>query len=235
MAWSRLAWMAVAFGALSACGPETANLETRLENPVTRSLYWFRYVGGTDVRKRCAAGGPDHIRLVYNAVWGEQVRTYDLTPAPGGGMSMTARVMVDQGNLASVDVRDLNGLLDPWRMRRSDIALSAAQASSLRDVIGRSGGYGPPPAGRELRSNEFWWTVASCVGGRWGFAAYDHASDRFARVAFAQPLFALERGAVPVAQPRDMPPGQFRRDRERDLNGVSYWQLAIGRDGLRDY
>src|SRR5690348_8181153 len=48
-------------------------------NPALRSLGWFNYLAGTEIRDGCRPGGPDRYRLVYNAVWGKQVRDYEIT------------------------------------------------------------------------------------------------------------------------------------------------------------
>jgi hypothetical protein len=207
-------------------------LEPKVDNPLTRSFFWFRYVAGADIRARCAGGGLNHIRAVYNAIWNEQVRAYDvsLQDANGAnGANLVARVLANLGDVSSIEVRDWGGLLDPWRGRRAETRLSAAEVARLIAALEQSGGFGPPPAGVELFSNEYWWTVASCRNGRWGFAAYHYPTDRFARVRFAEVLFAADKTGVPVAQPRDLPPAIFRGDRTR------HWRLAVGRDGLRDH
>lgn len=213
--------------------PDSVNAQTRFEpkidNPLTRSFYWFRYVGGTDIREACAKGGLNHIRLVYNAIWNTQVRTYDVALQGGNGASLVTRVLVDIGDVSSVEVSDINGLLNPWRGKRAEARLSAAEVAQLAAALEQSGGFGPPPAGLELPSNDYWWTVASCRDGKWGFAAYHHPTDKFARVRFADLLFAADKTGVPVAQAKDLPPSIFRGDRTRQ------WRLAVGRDGLRDY
>ncbi len=216
-------------GAVSMPGNAQTRFEPKVDNPLTRSFYWFRYVGGTDIRERCASGGLNHIRLVYNAIWNTQVRTYDIALQGTSGAHMVVRVLANLGDVSHVEIGDLGGLLAPWRGKRAEAQLSAADVSRLISALEASGGFGPPPAGLELYSNDYWWTVASCRQGRWGFAAYHYPTDKFARVRFAEFLFAADKSGVPVAQPRDLPPAIFRGDRTR------HWRLAIGREGLRDY
>jgi hypothetical protein len=204
-------------------------LEPKVDNPLTRSFYWFRYVAGTDIRERCASGGLNHIRLVYNAQWNEQVRAYDVALKADGSAGLIVRVLANIGDVSSIEMRDIGGLLDPWRGKRAEARLGPADVARLTGALLTSGGFGPPPAGVELYSNDYWWTVASCRDGRWGFAAYHYPTDRFARVRFADVLFAADATGVPVSMPRDLPPAIFRGDRAR------HWRLAVGRDGLRDY
>jgi hypothetical protein len=204
-------------------------LEPKVDNPLTRSFYWFRYVAGADIRERCAGGDLNHIRLVYNAQWNEQVRAYDVALQGAAGAMLTARVLVNIGDVSSVEVRDWNGLLDPWRGKRAQTRLSAADVARLVAALQQSGGFGPPTAGLELYSNDYWWTVASCRAGTWGFAAYHHPTDKFARVRFADVVFAADTTGVKVAPPQDLPPAIFRGDRTR------HWRLSVGKDGLRHY
>ena len=222
---------AVAGGLMLLAGAAAAQtrFEPKIDNPLMRSFYWFRYVGGTDIRQACAKGGLNHIRLVYNAIWNQQVRAYDVALHGETGAILVARVLADIGDLSSIEIREIGDLLDPWRGKRSETRLSAAEVGQLMVALEQSGGFGPPPAGLELPSNDYWWTVASCRNGRWGFAAYHHPTDRFARVRFADQLFAADKTGVAVAQPKDLPPAIFRGDRTRQ------WRLAVGRDGLRDY
>jgi hypothetical protein len=51
-------------------------------NPLTRRFQYFSYLGGDDIRRDCTAGTPARYRLVYNASYLEQVRTYDLRRNP---------------------------------------------------------------------------------------------------------------------------------------------------------
>jgi hypothetical protein len=46
-----------------------------VSNPVQRSLTWFSYVSGDDIRKACLGGGRDNFRLVYKASYEKQIRT----------------------------------------------------------------------------------------------------------------------------------------------------------------
>lgn len=227
----RITWMVA--GAVIMMTPLTVLAQTRLEpkvdSPLTRSFYWFRYVAGTDIRERCVTGGLNHIRLVYNAIWDQQVRAYDMALQGANGATLVTRVLADIGNLSYVEVRDWNGLLDPWRGKRAETRLAASDVSRLTALLEESGGFGPPPAGLELPSNDYWWTVASCRNGRWGFSAYHYPTDKFARVRFAEALFAADKTGVAALPPKDLPPSIFRGDRTRQ------WRLAVGRDGLRDY
>ena len=48
------------------------------DHPVTRKLTWFSHLGGRDIRNSCVTGAPDRYRFVYNGIYVEQVRSYDI-------------------------------------------------------------------------------------------------------------------------------------------------------------
>lgn len=233
--------MAAALGlTLTLTGPAWAQRPDRaVEQPIVRSLNWFSYVAAEDIRAACRPGGRNRMRLVYNALWEEQVRTYELFLQPDGTAGLTIGVLVDQGaatNVANITIGELGDVTGPWRMRRGQRVLDAGQTSELMGLFQASAAFGPPRDGLRLPDNDFWWTVASCRNGVWGFQAYHHPTDRFANVRFAEKLFGLDNVAVAVNRPRNLEPAELRRDpimlrpgRER----ADRWMLIVGKDGLR--
>ncbi len=73
----------------------------------------------------------------------------------------------------------------PWSMKRRP-----ADPERRRDPGTRWGcskasrAFGPPRDGLRLPDIDFWWTVASCRNGVWGFQAYHYPTDGFANVKF---------------------------------------------------
>jgi hypothetical protein len=235
--------MAAAFGlilavALPAWAQQRGGMGS-VEQPVVRSLHWFAYVAADDIRAACQPGGRNRMRLVYNALWEEQVRTYELFLQPDGFAGLNTGVLVDQGaatNVANVTISDLGDLTGPWRMRRARRLLQPAETSDLMASFQASAAFGPPRDGLRLPDNDFWWTVASCRDGVWGFQAYHYPTDHFANVRFAEKLFALDNVGIAVNRPRKLEPAELRRDpimlrpgRER----ADRWMLVVGKDGLR--
>jgi hypothetical protein len=213
--------------------------DRNVEQPVVRSLNWFSYVAADDMRADCRPGGRSRMRLVYNALWEEQVRTYELFLQPDGTAGLNIGVLVDQGpatDVSSIFISQLGDVTGPWRMRRGQRLLTAAETSELMGLFQASAAFGPPRDGLRLPDNDFWWTVASCRNGVWGFQAYHYPTDRFANVRFAEKLFALDNVGIAVNRPRNLEPAELRRDpimlrpgRER----ADRWMLVVGKDGLR--
>ena len=214
--------------------------DRNVDQPIVRSLNWFAYVGGDDIRAACRPGERSRIRLVYNALWEEQVRTYEIFLQPDGTAGLNIGVLADQGaatNVSSIFIGELGDVTAPWRMRKGQRLLSArARPRELMGLLQASAAFGPPRDGLRLPDNDFWWTVASCRNGVWGFQAYHYPTDRFANVKFAEKLFAFDNVGVAVNRPRNLEPAELRRDpnmlrpgRER----ADRWMLVVGKDGLR--
>lgn len=209
-----------------------------VDQPVVRSLNWFSYVAADDIRAACRPGGRNRVRLIYNALWEEQVRAYELFLQPDGTAGLTVGVLAEQGPVtivSGITVSELGDITGPWRMRRGQRLLTAAETAELMGLMQASAAFGPPRDGLRLPDNDFWWTVASCRDGVWGFQAYHYPTDRFANVRFAEKLFSFDNVAVAVNRPRQLEPAELRRDpnlrpgRER----ADRWMLVVGRDGLR--
>ncbi len=231
---------AVVFAFALACAaivPASAQRADRnVDLPVVRSLSWFGYVGGDDVRAACQPGTRSHIRLIYNALWEEQVRSYDLFPQPDGTASLNVGVLADQGNVASLSIGSALDITNPWRMKKGQRLLNGDETRELMAALLASAAFGPPRDGLRLPDNDFWWAVSSCRDGAWGFQAYHYPTDGFANVKFADRLWTFDEVRVPVNKPRTLEPAEFRRgfDSHAAQRGRGdRWMVVVGKDGLR--
>ena len=175
------------------------------------------------------------MRLVYNAIYSEQVRTYEIFLQPDGTAGMNIGVLADQGVVSNLVIERGGDILKPWSMRRGERLLTVSETRDLTDLLQASAAFGPPRDGLRLPDVDFWWTVASCRDGVWGFQAYHYPTDRFANVKFAQKLFSLDTVPVPVNPPRELEPAELRRDWNAPPNHMkaNQWTLTVGKDGLR--
>jgi hypothetical protein len=229
---------AVAFAlAFAAAIPASAQRADRnVDLPIVRSVSWFGYVGGDDIRAACQPGTRSHIRLIYNALWEEQVRSYDLFPQPDGTAGLNVGVLAEQGNVATLSISNGLDLTNPWRMKKSQRLLSAGEMRDLLSALQASAAFGPPRDGLRLPDNDFWWAISSCRDGVWGFQAYHYPTDGFAHVKFADRLWAFDEVHVPINKPRTLEPAEFRRDFDRhsaQRGRGDRWMLVVGKDGLR--
>jgi len=229
---------AVAFALLLvATTPAFAQRTDRnVDQPVVRSLNWFGYVGGEDIRAACQPGTRSHIRLVYNALWEEQVRVYDVFLQPDGTAGLNIGVLADQGNVAQLLVSSAGDVTAPWKTKKGQRLLNAAETSDLMGVLRASAAFGPPHDGLRLPDNDFWWAVSSCRNGVWGFQAYHYPTDNFANVRFAEKLYGWDNVPVAINKPRRLEPAEFRHgfDSKSIQRGRGdRWTLVVGNDGLR--
>ncbi len=56
---------------------------TQQDNPVQRRFTWYSYLNGDDIREDCEADARPRYRFVYNGVYVQQVRSYDIRPVAG--------------------------------------------------------------------------------------------------------------------------------------------------------
>lgn len=205
-----------------------------LSTPGAQKLTWFSYVNGDDIRASCNAEGPDRYRLLYNAVYEEQLRSYELRVDPAGGGYYTARA---QGEASLTEIT-LNDPLAPWRWRTSEQALTPEQTAAFRDRLRESGFYGPPPVGQRFYSGGFYWWVVACEDGEMRYNAWEHGKRGFGDLTFPEWLFALDRTGLAVNPPREIDLDQRLRDRgsgagrKSDDDPRLNFEIEMGRDGM---
>lgn len=189
---------------------------------------WFSYLNGDDLRAACRPGAPERLRLVYNADFSRQARTYDVVPAPDGGA--VVQQSVAQGlTLSGAE------LLDPLSIgapRRGEARLTAAERADLEARLQASGAFDSPPRGLRLNSADTWWLVTGCRGGAYFLTAFVYPSARFAAIRFAEPLVRRDTVAVPIAPPTAARFDPERRCQDRGSEGYVCFSLEVGADGL---
>ncbi len=225
---------------LMATGTASAQRPDRgVDKPILRSFNWFDYVAAKDIRDECRPGGRSRLRLVYNALWEEQVRAYEIFLQPDGTAGMNIGVLVGQGTVTpgvgNMVLSEPSDIFGPWSMKKGERLLNAGETAELISLLQASQGFGPPKDGMRLPDNDFWWTVASCRNGVWGFQAYHYPSDGFANVKFSNRLFSWDTVPIPVNPPRKLEPAELRRDWNAPIHRAraDRWMLVVGKDGLR--
>lgn len=193
-------------------------------DPLLRKSQWFSFVGGDDIRASCQAGGPDRVRLVYNANYTDQVRIYE-TDSATRQVSVHA---IGDGNLRGVALDDL---LAPWRGKTDKVQLDGPAHADLMGKIAAAGGFGPARIGLDLPSRGYYWVAASCRSGHFAVTGWTYPSLEFSAIGFDAPLFALDKTGVPVAKPKDIPYDPVWESKARRGEVISF-TLKIGQDGL---
>ena len=176
-----------------------------IADPIQRNFQWFSFVGGDDIRARCAPGVPGRYRFVYNAVWEEQVRVYDVERLPRGqGATLSATVIRGAPRLLQAYLLDPSG----GGTQRAQVLLGEVEVAALSTALAAAGFDRAPADGTRLQSYDFYWLVNACVDGRWHLNAWRRQDPGFDRLAFDRLLFAQDRTAVPVNPVRPVDPAQ---------------------------
>ena len=225
---SRVLTGVVALVALSACtsgGPTSS--------PGGRTAEWFSYVAGEDIQATCHAGAAERYRFVYNAVYTEQVRTYDFS-LEGTGPGGLLRAAVFSGKPIST-----KSLLDPLRGWRGEVSWATVAPEALgqiREALAEAGFFAPPPVGMFLDSGDYYWVVNACIGGRHHFNVFAAPAQAVAELGFFAHLLRHDRTGVAV---NPVSRGTRAEDRRSAVSRVAAatrgprFLLQVGESGLR--
>src|SRR5215468_10380041 len=222
--WYRL-WRVTCMGLLVA----GCTYRGDIDNPVVRKVTWFSYLDGTDIRTACVGGAPDSYRLVYNARYEEQLRSYEITPDGAGGAYLVARA---KGRANAFDI-SLDDVLAPWRWRNSQVPLSPAEYREFVTLLEQSDQFAGAPVGLRLFSGDFYWVASTCRDGAFHYHAWAFSNYGFVRVRFADFLFKHDRTELAVNPPRKIPASEFLgpQRRQEDQTQIRFW-LQVHEDGL---
>jgi hypothetical protein len=206
------------------------------DNPVGRRLTWYSYLNGDDMRRQCEPGAPPAYRFVYNGVYVQQIRTYDIRAAAEGRGTLRVRV-IGPVDLSNVAIRArfttlLDDLAAPWAGTREDLPLTAADLDRLDSALAASGFFQPAPRGLYLRGEDFFWIAAACINGAFHFNAYKWPQPAFARATFPAVLLALDPTGIPLNPPRPLSTFDIYRDPANEPGIGPTFTLTVGDNGL---
>lgn len=202
---------------------------SRVDNPLLARFSWFQYLAGEDIKAACTAEAPARYRFVYNAVFDEQVRAYDLVRTESGA-ELKARV-------SGGDIRLLEfGFGTSWRpetvRRESTAQLDREAYLALIRQIEADGFGAAPQEGMRLQSYDFYWAVSACAGGRFHFNAWRNQTPEFAALRFPALLYAQDKTDIPPARPYAQTYAAHV-DRVRDKSGRDQnFEMIVRNGGL---
>lgn len=209
---------------LTACEPYHPD-----DNPILRNLTWSRYVAGDDIRHQCMAGAPDRWRFVYNGIYDEQVRTYDIEryPGPNGDGVITARVK-GRGEVAEFLPFEPFG---PWRGKIAQGYISAAALADMDQAAMSVGLDRITKPGTRLRSDNFYWVATACRNGVFFVHAWQQPQDTLAALGFSVILLGHDHTGIPYNAPRQLSLGPFGNSYVDRGELTSHFQFVILKDG----
>jgi len=204
-------------------------------NPLVRKATWYSYINADDLRSSCASEQGNSLRLIYNAIHTEQIRTYEISTPPGQEFSsMEARVL-GPANLATLKVSSLDDLITPWRGTVATTRLRQQDMATLWQTLEDDSVFDPAPNGLHLASEEFFWLTAICRDGQFFYNAYTWPSDTFDAIGFDQLLFAWDMTGIPVNPPRQATMFDIYGEASPKKRTGAYYQLTIGENGLKGH
>ena len=173
-------------------------------HPVPFKFTYFSYLNGDDIRSQCAKRGHDILRFVYNGIYTEQVRTYDLVP----NRRESGRFILDLRVSREADVSFITGelyrpdLFAPWRPVVSRVSLTSDDFQRLKRALTSSGFFAKPVFFGNLSSIKFYWLVSGCVDRKFHLRAFVWPEGSFIRADFPRLLLSWDRTNIPVNPPR---------------------------------
>ena len=165
---------------------------------------FFSYLNGDDFRSRCIADGPKSLRLVYNGIYSEQVRTYDLTQSPDDRNRFILETRVSEEADVRAFTTDLSppDLFAPWRPVESRVTLGATDIQRLELALKSSGFFEKPTFLGDLSSTQFYWLVSGCINGVFYLRAFVWPEDAFIEANFPKLLLSWDFTGIPLNRPR---------------------------------
>lgn len=200
-----------------------------IDKPYTQKATWFSYVGADDIRDRCAPGVTEY-RFIYNAVYDEQLRTYEITGIPGGSAQMVSRVQEGSGLRGSqISVSDP---LAQFGWKKSTTSIAVSDMVELEQRLKESGAGEPITKGARLRSDDFYWISALCYDGAFVFNGWKDTPEGFEHLTFMPFLLAHDDTGIVVNAYRDVGTKNAARMHQSKAERQKHFDLEVGDNGL---
>ncbi|MEH6402757.1 MAG: hypothetical protein V7750_05245 [Sneathiella sp.] len=202
-------------------------------NPLTRPFQYFSYLNGDDIRNSCAPGGQSQYRLVFNALYEQQVRSYDITQGYGEDVGLQKTRVFSRGFGSEIDVSTSG--LDFKSSFKSDENIDLEALVSLDKALVSAGFEEPAMEGLVLHSDEFYWIAMVCRDGNFKYYAWTKEIADIAALPFIEALSGADKTGSEVAEVKE-PIIHTRGGRPRgsgDTDSIGYFSLEVGDNGLK--
>lgn len=211
---------------LSACAYEGGG-----DQPVIRKFTWFSFIAGDDIAHQCGRVPGERYRFVYNGVYNEQVRSYDIKPAEQGRYQIKINV-TEEADITSFSLNLGNpDIFQPWRPKVSATNVSASDVAILRKTLKNAGFFDSPPPDQNLPSIGFYWVVSACRDGKFHQNAYLWPDKKFTQAQFGKLLSAWDFTDIPINPPRETSNFSIYGTNDTD-EYRNHFDLRVGSNGL---
>ncbi len=201
------------------------------DNPLVRPFQYFSYLNGDDIRQECAPGADSRYRLVYNALYEQQVRTYDIRQASGAKEGVQESRVFSRGIGAHFGIG--SGGVDFKDQPQSQESLSYDDLVAIDKALIDSGFERPAQEGMKLHSDEFYWIAMVCREGAFKYFAWTKENADLEKLTLIDAVSLADTTDIPV-EPVNEPIIHDRGGRNQvGLEGGSYFSLEVGDNGLK--
>lgn len=222
----------LAVGLLAGCAARGA-----VDDSVVRTATWFSYVGGADMKSRCLESDGTRMRLVYNAVWGEQVNTWDLLPSATGEGGVVIFRQFAGGILGDLDFSNLQRTFDRLGGVHERAELTAPQWAELQARAARTFTEPALAPGSFLRSDSYYLVLARCNGSQVQYAAWSSDDRPLTALPLLAGLREASRSAARIVDDKPLNlhpfPSNAGGARERRNGDRPVFVLQVGQGGLQ--
>lgn len=180
------------------------------QDPVNRVFTWFSYMNGDDLRAVCTQGATDRYRLIYNARWTEQVRSYDIVaarPLPGTqgiGVPVEAELTAQAFAPAPIFNAYLARLNGGEATQTAQVRVAPDIFATLEAAIWQVATQ-PESEANWLRSDRYFWLVMGCREGAFRLRGFEVTPQSHDALIFLAPLQSIDPAVQPLAPPRVLP------------------------------
>ena len=219
-------FMAIIVILLSAC-----SYNGGAEQSVIRKFTWFSYIGADDFREKCKYSSSSQYRFVYNGVYNEQVRTYDIYQVEKDRYEIKINV-TEEADVSSIKFnREDPDFFQPWGPKSSVTNVSAKHINILERTLKNIGFFDSPPPSVNITSISFYWVISACVDQKFKQNAYIWPEEKFKTAAFPKLLSIWDYTDIPINLPRETSNFNVYGTTEvKDFR--NHFNLKFGSDGL---
>ncbi len=172
------------------------------QSPLARKLSWFSYLASDDIRDKCGKTVVTQFRFVYNAMYLEQVRTYDLGPLNRNLSRIKINIM-QKAELSLVEM-DANKIdfFKPWRPIKTNTDIRTKDVELLIKSLESIDFFSQNERTTRLASKDFYWLVTACVNGVFSQKAYPWPKYKFEDLGFISLLKLWDFSNIRYNRPR---------------------------------
>lgn len=201
-------------------------------NPFVRNFQYFSYLNGDDIRKECEAGKASRYRLIYNALYEQQVRTYDIRQ-PSGEKTGVQDTRVFSRGLGGELAVSLKGA-DFASFPHSTETLQYGDLLAIDKALIDSGFEKPAQNGLVLHSDDFYWIAMVCREGAFKYYAWSRETADLEKLPLIEALSrkdSTDASVAPVREPIIHDRGG--RHQAGRLGSSGYFSVEVGDNGLK--